>query len=270
MSLIFFPRRCTTGDLRGIQIAKRLSAQINPDPNNIKKDDVCIYIKMHPIHGAVSYIDLVDNVRYVDVLKKHPEFKGIAISKTAFEYIKNRIKNEIVLIPHHHCNFERFRNPVRRYPTVVGFCGFFKSILPYYADLKYAFDKKGFDFQLCTRYDTREQVCNFYKTIDIQIIWRDLRGTDWGRWIIPELKNPLKISNAGSFGVPTVAYPEKNFIAEYDGAFVPAYSIDELIDRVCLLRDAPGFCRDIAEKARIKSEEYHIDNIIKLYLTLEK
>ncbi|KKL03735.1 hypothetical protein LCGC14_2623170, partial [marine sediment metagenome] len=50
---------------------------------------------------------------------------------------------------------------------------------------------------------TREDVCEFYKTIDIQIAFRTP-----GKEVRPPIfRNPLKVFNAGSFKIPTVAYP---------------------------------------------------------------
>jgi hypothetical protein len=273
LSLLFFPRRLRNENhsLRGHQIAEYLGAPVNPAVVN--KDDVCIYVKMRPIHGAISYIDMVDNSRYIDVLKNHPEFNGIAVSQTALDFIKSQVNNKVVFIPHHHCNYERARRQ-RSEVLTVGYIGEDVTFDAYRWQVVLLMEKRGINFVYCHDYNTRQDVCDFYKKIDIQIVWRDItnthgNGRDWGRWVIPELKNPLKLSNAGSFGIPTVAFPEINFEAEYKGAYLPAATLDELVDQIDLLKNNPAAYDYIARKAEANAEKYHVENIAKLYRTLD-
>ena len=68
------------------------------------------------------------------------------------------------------------------------------------------------------------------------------------------LKNPLKIVNAMSLGIPTIAYPEMAY-KEIEGYYTRCNKIEDLITK-------PKYDK----KALIeKAEEYHIDNISKLY-----
>ncbi|MFK5282474.1 hypothetical protein ACI3PL_23225, partial [Lacticaseibacillus paracasei] len=61
----------------------------------------------------------------------------------------------------------------------------------------------GLEWRFCNHYSKRRYVVDFYKEIDIQISFRPHHP----RGIILHM-NPLKLSNAGSFGIPTVGFPE--------------------------------------------------------------
>ena len=106
----------------------------------------------------------------------------------------------------------------------------------------------------------RMEVVDFYKQIDIQVVWRP--NSDG------ILRNPLKLINAMSFGVPTVAYQETDFVEELDGYFLPATNIENLIEKINDWVKAPELHERMSRKWITKAEEYHIDNISKLYLKL--
>jgi len=93
-----------------------------------------------------------------------------------------------------------------------------------------------------------------YKKIDKQIIWRKNN--------VP-LKNSLKIVNAMSFGIPTIAYPEIGY-SDVDGYYFKARTVEDL--KKLIRKDL------VYDKERLvkKAEEYHIDNISKLYEELWK
>ena len=77
----------------------------------------------------------------------------------------------------------------------------------------------------------------------------------------------LKLANASSFGIPTVAFPEEVFVNEFDGCFVPVHTPEELIRGVRELMDISVY-NDLAEKSRDRSEKYHIEHIAELYQQL--
>jgi len=77
--------------------------------------------------------------------------------------------------------------------------------------------------------------------------------------------NPLKLSNAGSYGIPTVAYPEPAYIAEWNDECLWASTISELVAQVKRLKETPSLYADISGRAVAKAEGYHIENIAQLY-----
>jgi glycosyltransferase involved in cell wall biosynthesis len=70
-----------------------------------------------------------------------------------------------------------------------------------------------------------------------------------------------------SFGIPTVSYPEPCF-SELRGYYLKAENIDKLVEKIGWLRDKPELYKKYSDMGIIKSEDYHIENIIKLYKKL--
>lgn len=259
MDLSFFKRKTISGHIRAGQVAEYMGAKMNPTEGY--ENDACIYIKQSPRAGKRKYLDMIDNVRYIEVLKQNPEFKAIVIGKLGYDYLRSILKNDVVNIPQQHVNFERVQRARTEIKT-VGFCGERCTFAPFEQEIRERLNKIGLELSFFHTYRYRHDVVDFYKNIDIQIVWR-LTPPQY----IDVLKNPLKLSNASSFGIPTVAQPEDNFVAEYDGCFLPAKSIDELINCVNDLKNKELYDQ-IAAKAKTKAEEYHISNIAKLYVKL--
>jgi len=241
----FYNERSGSGKIRGEQMGKYLGAKLNPTKGY--ENDLCIYVKIQPPedYPKNSYLDIVDGVDRMSWIKKHPKMRIIACSKCAYEYLKKEIKNEVILIPQHHCNFERLVSETKgnRFGVVGG-----KGAMQ--EKVEYLFD----DFIWKKDYKTREDVFETYKKIDKQIIWRKNN--------VP-LKNSLKIVNAMSFGIPTIAYPEIGY-SDVDGYYFKARTVEDL--KKLIRKDL------VYDKERLvkKAEEYHIDNISKLYEELWK
>ncbi len=270
-NLSFFFGQGGAGACRGRQMAEHLGGKINPKVDY--RDDICIFVKKVlpdrlplPKH---SYLDVNDSPRGFRWVKEHPKIGLIADSGILYKYLKKELKrDDIHLILHHHCNFERWIRPDREVKTV----GIMGSIIAFQypieelrvnlkeigLELKYEKDYWGF------YKDNREKVVEFYKNIDIQIAWRPKA---WSPSFEP-FRRPLKLINAGSFGIPTVAYPEPSYVDEFKGCFIPAKTIDILLRHVIGLKDNKEYYNKFVQRALKKAEEYHIDRIAKLYLKL--
>jgi len=257
----FFTHSGGAGIIRGEQVAKHLGAKLNPKSGY--ENDVCIYVKCVPPehYPERSYVDVVEDsagLRWVD---KHLEVGVIASSKTIFDYLSQKLDNKIVLIPQHHCNFERIVR-TRKEVKVAGIIGnkaCFQHNLDDLADRLANIDME-LKILIKKKFDSREEVVDFYKQIDVQLVWR------------PEsdgvLRNPLKLVNALSFGIPTFAYPEEDFVAEFNDHFIQTNTIDEMINWVDMFKRVRDFQKIFYDKAIKKAEEYHIDHISKVYLRL--
>ena len=81
-------------------------------------------------------------------------------------------------------------------------------------------------------------------------------------------KTPNKLVNAGSFGIPTVAYPEMNFVKEWDQCFVQADTMQKMIASLELLKNNKDYYLQMSQKALIKAEKNYIYHIGKLYKNL--
>jgi len=238
--------------IRAKQISEYLGAKLNPKSGY--ENDVCIYVKQMPPKNCPksSYLDVVDHGGLANDLKRRLDVNAIAISPTAYHYLNKRLDN-VVLIPQHHCNYERIKIKRKEVKT-VGIISTPASMQCSIEDLNQKFKDIGLEFKMQNSYQSREDVVEFYKTIDIQVIWR---LKNW------PLKNSLKIVNAASFGIPTVAFPI-NCYQDMEGYYTRANTLDDLICEVEKLKNN-GWN---SERLITKAEEYHISNIALLYKKL--
>lgn len=257
----FFTRSGGAGIIRGEQVASYLGAKLNPLSDF--ENDVCVYIKCVPPENypKKTYIDVVEDSEGLRWVKDHPDVGIIASSKSIYEHFDGILTNHLVFIPQHHCNFEKVVR-TRDKVEIAGIIGNKAAFQHPLEDLEKKLNKIGIELKtlIQKRFDSREEVVEFYKQIDIQIIWRP--NSDG------IIRNPLKLTNACSFGIPTVAYPEENFMAEYESYFIPVTTIDEMIEKIKQLKDERDYYDNYAFAGLFKAETYHISNIAKLYLTL--
>ena len=240
--------------IRGVQMAEYFGAKLNPKRGY--EDDLCIYVKpfVDTKFAKNFYVDVVDGRLLLEWLIANPEIKVITASKHNYEFLKTRLKgNKIVLIPQQHCNTERIKRD-RAAVINVGFIGSPGSFMFPVEKIRAMLDWKGFNFIYRTIYSKRQDVVEFYKEIDIQISWRTIQYP---------FKNPLRIVNAASFGIPTVSYPELCY-EEMDGYYIKVDTIERLVKEVVRLRDGWD-----AQRLIDKAEEYHISKIAELYKKLE-
>jgi hypothetical protein len=251
--------------IRAQQIADRIGARINPTEDY--QDDVCIYVKPHVkphedfTFEGDPYLDIIDGWMLLPLVKRHPEVSVIACSYSDFEYISSQVNNKVVHIPQHHCNFEklpRFRNEVTRVGVIGASAAF--AFLP--SGLKQELTKRNMELIEFSSFYTREDICTFYQSIDIQIVWRPYMRVQKIR-----LSNPLKIVNAASFGVPTVALDELAF-REMKGCYLPVNNVAGLISQIDKLQSSQDMYQEYSEKCVMQAQTYHIDTVGKLYRDL--
>lgn len=251
---------------RGEQIADYIGAKLNPTDGY--QNDICIYVKPPSspgqdflFEGKKAYLDIQDAPGCLDLVKNHPEITVIAASNSMYEILTKTLPNKIVIIPEHHCNFERQRRKRKKITTVgcIGTSGSFKYMPK---DIKEHLADRGMEFIEFSKIFTRADVVNFYTSIDIQIIWRPQIYSSKNK-----LRNPLKIVNASSFGIPTIMYEEPSS-QEMEGCYIPVHTLDEFLVELDKLRLNPKLYEQYAKRCIEKSEEYHIENIAKLYKNL--
>jgi hypothetical protein len=182
----------------------------------------------------------VDGKERIPWLREHPEVGVIACSLSSMRYLEKTLRGRTIgYIPQHHANFER-RIVTTQFPPRLGVVGGTGCVPPFMADEVQHFNPK-----------TREAVVAAYQAIDIQLVWR--RNTH-------PIKNPLKILNAASFGIPTVAYPSDAY-EEFNGCYWPARTEAE----------ARRHIKDLTERgwdrARLlaKAERFHIERVARMY-----
>lgn len=210
--------------IRGEEIAEYLGAKLNGE-----RSEVNIYVKGCRTGDVQDgdYVDVLDDIWIFDWLKDRPKVKVIAMSLSHQDWLRSKLTNEIVYIPHHHMNFDRVIKTGKG--MVTGYVG--------------APQKVKADIYL-TNFKTRQDIIDFYKKIDIQVIGE-----------APDVPyyHPTKIINAMSFGIPTVA-PKIMGYKEVEGFYF--YSLQEL---------KKGWDADRLIK---EAEKYHIENIAERYRQL--
>ncbi len=252
--------------VRGTQILTRGGKQL------LKvKALVCIKTVYKNLSSNISvYIDLVDSDKAISEISKDPTLSIITLTPSGRDYIAARVPNRVIVIPDHHCNNN---NIVRTRTTVdtIGYCGNKLGLQLDVEELQAQLEAHGFKFlQLDTGLasTTLSDILNFYKSIDINLLFRKPYYLPSHP---PEMRSCLKLTNAGSFGIPTIAYPELLLQKEAPGMYLPAKTIPEIVNLCKLLQEDTKLYEDWQDRSIAFSKPYHIDNIIKnYYLRIEE
>ena len=279
-SFSFFRTRGGSGYIRGTQMARYLGGKDNPRSGY--EDDICIYVKVTPPHHNCPeitpkhvYSDVDDSWKALEFLKVHPEWGVIAISETCKDKMSKILKrDDIVFIPHQHCNFERRIRPDREVKR-IGIIGCKSSFQYPVDDFRKEVEKLGMELVYEEDYwntyrgnkkqEMRLNVADFYYSLDVQVVWRP--KATYRKLAI--FANPNKMGNSASFGIPTVCYPEESYVREFSGCFLPAHTIEEMVEQLRRLRDEPFLYAELAKTNLERAEDYHIDNVAKMYHALK-
>ncbi len=249
--------------IRGSQVAERIGARLNPQADY--EQDACIYVKRPPPvdglgrFGQMPYVDLVDGYALRHTLQQHPGLRAIACSQLDYATLQRQVPNQVVLIPQHSCNFER-QCRARQEIATVGIIGTWYAWQHLPAGLAAALEARGLRLWRYSEFTCRQDVVDFYLNIDVQVVWRPYPKP---------LSNPLKLVNAASFGVPTIALDEPAF-DEMRGTYLPVETLEELLTWLDALRANPQVYADYAGRGIEQAEAYHIDKIAALYKELDQ
>lgn len=249
--------------IRADQIAEILGAKLNPVKGY--KSGICIYLKPEldgngelNFEGKSNYIDMVDGYYYIPLLRNHPELKAIVVSERDYINLSTEnLKNEIYLIPQHHCNFERVvrnRNKIK----TIGIIGTKVAFRYIPLELKVGLAQRQIQLLEFSEFFTRQDIIDFYQKIDVQLVWRPYKK---------RFANPLKIVNAASFGIPTIALDESHF-KDLGNCYIGVGRVSQFFSELDLLINHPSRYEAFSKLCIKKSEEYHIENIAKLYKQL--
>jgi len=251
--------------IRGEQIATYLGAKLNPTDGY--ENDVCIYVKPRVLppndfkFEGKPYLDICDSVDLYPLAARHPEVTVISASDWNYDLLKRVLPNKVVNIPEQHCNNERVVR-TRSEVTTVGVIGTKNAFEFLPEGLREKLAERGMELLEFSKFFCREDVVDFYKKIDVQIIWRP-----YVKYHKDRLYNPLKIVNASSFGIPTIALAEKSF-EEMGGCYIPVQTLDEFLGALDQLRSVPSIYESYASACIAKSENYHISHIAEKYKQL--
>lgn len=249
--------------IRGNQIAEAIGAKLNPTGN--VDNDICIYVKPHvkkgntfEFKGKKRYLDIIDGYSLLSLAQKDRSLGIIACSESDMKVIEKEVPdNPLVLIPQHHCNFERQRrkNDSIKKVGVIGANPAF-SYIPNI--IKQGLAVRNIELIEFSKFFERQDIVDFYMNIDLQLVWRPYKKI---------LSNPLKIVNAASFGIPTIALDEPAF-KEMDGCYMSVTNKQEFFWSLDDLITIPNMYRRYSDDCYKKAEEYHISTISLLYTML--
>lgn len=273
----FYRKGALSSEIRGQQIGKALGGRQNPTRDY--QDNLCILVKVLPKTLARdrgltfnldhTYVDILDYTGGLPWLAGRPAVKVLAASRSSEQYLREHCPHtHVVFIPQHHCNFERQLRPTRPIKTVAYIGLMAAGPPPWYDEVNTAVHKMGLEMRYFTDFRTRHDVVNAYLQTDIQFTWYDdTMSEKWRR-----MKNALKVVNAASFGIPTVASFEPAYEAECKGWYRPAQTLPEamaLIEDLKLSMDPVNLPRLFWTNALPDiAEPYHIDHVAHLYRRL--
>lgn len=250
-----------TARVRGEEIAEYLGGKFNATSR--EKDDVLIFVKprhLQPVKDG-DYVDVLDNINVIPLLKERPKVKIIAMSDLHYNYLKRVLNNEIILIHHHHINFERAKRTKNK-TLVGGIIGSPSVVAHDLADkIRDNLVKVGIEFTRCFNAKTRQEMVSYYKSIDFLVIF-NLNSNDRNEFY----RHPTKIINAASFGIPSLAQPTAGY-KEMEGFYIPIETVDDAVKEAVKLKDA-DYYNQRSEKLLKEAEKYHISKISKLYQKL--
>jgi hypothetical protein len=243
--------------IRGEEMAEYLGARFNPT----EPSEVNIYVKPRSLDNVKDgdYVDFLDGEFREYWLAKRPKIKVIAASQYSYEYMKERLPNEVFLIPSHHLNIDRIKRD-RKEIKVAGYIGApSPEAIRRFEDIGKNLKEIGIDTVTSFFFKTKQDALDLYKQIDIFVFG------DWDSLDHP-LRIPTKIINAASFGIPSVAYPMMGN-KELEGYYLPARNMSETILAVEKLKN-PDFYEEFAAKIQPMADKYHISEVAELYKKL--
>lgn len=249
--------------IRGEQIAEFLGGKYNPTKGF--EDDICIYLKPKSLDLVKdgAYVDFSDAEPYlIKLLQERPRVKVITSNLTSFEFLKSYLKNEVFLIPEHHCNFERLKR-TRRKVTTGGIITN-PSAISYkaYDEVAKKLKDLGLAFIICYDWKNRQDVVDFYQKIDFQIISMFGVYNDFDPF-----RHPTKIINAASYGIPTIATWKAGY-KEFKDYYIPVFNLNELLKETEKLKEF-DYYDQLSKRIIEPTEAYHISQVAQKYRDLK-
>jgi hypothetical protein len=264
----FFYRRTNLSGRVRVQLADRIHARCNPTED--VQDDLCIGVKLLPGSirrdklptGAVLgdyYLDFIDHHTSLAWLARWPDIKVIVCSKSGQAWLNTHVRNPLTFIPQHHCNVARELRPDRPVKTVA-YIGLMTGLPPWYDTVNDAVAKMGLTMRYFTDFQTREDVVNAYRQTDIQFQWVEGMPEK-----LAHTKNPMRVINGLSFGIPMVSNRLPAYIAECSGMHVSTETIPDAMTAIHDLATIPDLYGWYATHGPDFAEAYHLDTVAEMF-----
>jgi len=250
-----------SGETRGAQIAEYIGAKLNPK----ERGDLCIFVKGFRMELAKDrdYVDFSDE-KFEDLAPKliaKPKINVIAHSLYAYEFLKPKLPNKVVLIPQQHINWEN-EERIKNNPLVGGYIGRPSNVsVEIQNEIKKTLKKIGIEFIVSFEWTTRQDAIDFYKSIDVLVLggYGKLPSDLWQI-------TPTKMINAASFGIPSIAFMRVGY-KEWEGYYTQFKTMDDLIVEVKRLEDKKYY-QEYSDRIKEQAKQYHISTIAEIYRAL--
>jgi hypothetical protein len=235
--------------------------------DSLSKGLLCIYALPVEIPEDVPvFCAIFDSDSLFKILSNNPKIHVIAQSHANLDYITRRLSNPVSVVYEAHCNNDREireDRPVK----VVGYQGDSEYLQLDTDALRKGLEELGLELKILPiRIDsTRQECCDFYKTIDIALAFRK---SYYRLWHPPELKGTAKLIAPGSFKIPIVAYPDYIYRKMNLNCYLPAHNLEEVLKQCKLLKESPMHYKDYSNRVFEFAKDKHITTIAKEYSKL--
>ena len=258
-----------TAEIRGRQIACRLAADAASlrtwDPETARKYDLVVYVKKLPPARVLSRVHNLGVRQVFDILDNYSAWKTrgrfgyldavIAANLTQRLYVEDKWSVRSVEIPHHHCNFDSLRIPVRSSAPVLGFIS-----TPANRQLNERLAKAAGYRCICNVSRKGEQglgdLVKSYLATDIGFAWR--MDNDKLRFNCAN-----KLTNFMSFGIPSVLTPESGYLqyGRHGETVLLAHNRDDFVRMLRWLGGDDQVRRRMGDACYEAAQPFHIDRI---------
>ena len=237
---------------RGEEIADYIGAEYNTE-----RTDVNIYVKPRQLDALKDgdYVDILDDMNLIPMLKKRPGIKVITMSQIQHEYLQSELKNDLHLIHHHHINIEGVRNT--KHKLIGGFIGHSSHAKKLLAEIQAVLDVEILPI---FHYTTRQDSIDWFQKIDFLIAWNSEQYEHY------PFSHPTKLINAAAFGIPSISQPIDGY-KEFNGYYLPITGLESLTEAVEELKD-PTYYKVWSDKVFEEAQKYYIGRIAEKYYDL--
>lgn len=270
---VFKARELGSAQIRAVQIAGALGADLlalgQLDADVAGRYDVVVYVKRTPPRrvmeavrqrGTRQIFDVVDNYRAWRITRAAPLvdcFIGANLTHTL--YLQQSYGRLAVEIPHHHCNFDNLRIPVRTGPPTLGYIG---DIVRWPANRRVV-TRLPYPHLESFRHKGAEgfaALVSAYLATDIGYDYR--RETDKMRF-----NSAVKLVNFMSFGIPAVLGPESAYleVARHGEAVLYAHAKADFVMLLRHLAEDEPLRRRMGDACYELARPFHISRIAERY-----
>lgn len=166
----------------------------------------------------------------------------------------------IKVIPHHSCNFEKYKKPFSSTIKTVGYVGIPDQICKT-DEIRSWLLKKGIEFVSVNPKD-RSSVLEAHRKIDVGLIFLENHG--YYKEVM-KYKPGQKLLNFQSIGIPAIACGYESFREFGGSAFLEVETLDDVFSSLTLLIESEKERKRIVNLGLKNSEKYTLEKLSRYY-----